>query len=76
MAKRVIRYDPHARMRMRQRGVTEAMVEQAIRNPVLERPGTTPGTLVREADIGGRRLAVAFELRPREFYVRTVYWRS
>lgn len=61
---------------MRQRGVTEAMVEQAIRNPVLERPGTTPGTFVQEADIGGRRLAVAFELRPQEFYVRTVYWRG
>lgn len=76
MSKQVIRYDPHARMRMRQRGVTEAMVEQTIRYPILERPGTAPGTLVREADIGGRRLAVAFELRPHEFYVRTVYWRT
>jgi len=61
---------------MRQRGITEAMVEQAIRNPVIERPGTTPGTFVREAEINGRMLAVAFELRPYEFYVRTVYWRT
>ena len=76
MSKPVIRYDPHARMRMRQRGISEDMVEQALRNPVLERPGTTPGTLVREADISGRRLAVAFELRPNECYVRTVYWRN
>nr|BAL60241.1 hypothetical protein HGMM_OP4C877 [Candidatus Acetothermum autotrophicum] len=76
MAKRVIRYDPHAQMRMRQRGISEDMVEQALRYPILERPGTAPGTLVREADIGGRRLAVAFELRPNEFYVRTVYWRN
>ncbi|MCL6641822.1 MAG: DUF4258 domain-containing protein [Candidatus Bipolaricaulota bacterium] len=63
-------------MRMRQRGISEDMVEQALRHPILERPGTTPGTLVRETDISGRRLAVAFELHPNEFYVRTVYWRS
>jgi len=76
MSQRLIRYDPHARMRMRQRSVTEAMVEQAIGHPVIERPGTAPGTLVRETDIGGRMLAAAFELRSHEFYVRTVDWRT
>jgi hypothetical protein len=54
----MIRYVPHARDRLRERGITEAEVEVAVTNPDVTRPGSKPGREQRQAEVNGRRIAV------------------
>ncbi|AHI19500.1 DUF4258 domain-containing protein [Corynebacterium casei] len=42
----------HARMRMRQRNITEADIRYVLNNYHLSRPGNQPDRTVYEADLG------------------------
>lgn len=53
-------YWPHARRRMRQRGITEAEVEHVLAHPEVEYPGNVPGRRVYVAHPNGRYVKVVF----------------
>lgn len=54
----MVKYVPHARDRLRERGITEPEVEAVVRNPDTTYPGKTAGREQRQAEINGRRIAV------------------
>ena len=69
----MIRYDPHARDRMAERGVTEQDVELALRRPRHRTPGP-PGRIWIWGYAGsGRELKVGVSTSDQR-YVTTVYW--
>ncbi len=53
-------YWHHARMRMRQRRITEAEVEQVLAEPDVEYPGNVPGRRVFVGHPGGRYIKVVW----------------
>lgn len=54
----MIKYVPHARDRLRERGITKAEVELAVKNPDTTLPANKPGREQRRAEVNGRRIAV------------------
>jgi len=72
-----VEYHPHARLRMRQRHVSERQVERAIENPTRSEPSADPpGRIVAERDTAvGNTLRVVYVERDRgaTAFVLTVY---
>jgi hypothetical protein len=74
-----IDYHPHARTRMRRRGISEAQVEQAPATydttyPAQPLPGRKFRSTVYVATVDDRRLRVYVEQGRSPTYVRTVAW--
>lgn len=55
-------YWDHARLRMRQRRITEAEIEHVLANPDIEYPGNTPDRRVYIGHPNGRYIKVVFVL--------------
>ncbi len=77
----VIRYHPHTRLRMREKGITEAQVDHALRTyhtsyPAESLPGRAFRSTVYVATIGGRDLKVYVQDGSGPLLVRTVAWRG
>jgi hypothetical protein len=76
-----IRFNRHSRMQMRERGVTEAQVEQALRlyhisYPAEPAPFDPMPATVYVADVDGRTLKVYVEDGSHPPPVKTVVWRD
>jgi hypothetical protein len=54
----MVKYVPHARERLRERGITEAEVEAVVANPDTTMPGKIAGRQQRQGEVNGRRIAV------------------
>lgn len=54
----MVKYVPHARDRLRERGITKAEVEAVVENPDTTVPGKKAGREQRRAEVNGRRIAV------------------
>ena len=72
-----VEYHPHARLRMRQRRVSERQVERAIESPTRRQPSTNPpGRIVAERDTAvGNTLRIVYVEREggATAFVLTVY---
>ncbi|MHC4698695.1 MAG: DUF4258 domain-containing protein [Planctomycetota bacterium] len=71
---KVIRYQVHAKHRMRRRGVTTEQVELAIRQPDAARPAKRPGATRFEKRLSARRRVIVIaEEDSRSFWVITAW---
>jgi hypothetical protein len=74
-ADKFIQYDPHARRRLAQRGVTESQVAQTLRGPESVRPAKRPDAKRFEKAISRRRrLAVIAIEESSLFWVISAWW--
>lgn len=71
-------YHPHARLRMRQRRVTEEQVAEVLSEPSLTRPADRGHWYERTISTGRhlKVVAVKGEVRENEFVVYTVAWKD
>ena len=71
---KVIRYQVHAKQRMRGRGITEGQVEQTIRKPDRTASARRPGATRFERRLSTRRtIVVVAEKHAMSFWVITAW---
>jgi hypothetical protein len=68
----MIRFSPHAEIRMHVRRITRREVETAIANPDLQMPGHHDRTVIRTR-VRGRSLYIVIEPRDRDIVVVSMY---